>query len=402
MKKNATTVIALFTYSLLVGCSHWYKGNTHTHTYWSDGNAAPEHAVDWYVQNDYDFLVLSDHNILSHGEKWYPIAQDDWRPLLDKNVADLESRFGPGWVETRDIDGTREMRLKTLPELRERFERRNKFILIQGEEITDGFKKKSVHINAININELIEPQHGDSVLDTIQRNLDAVIEQSKRFDQPMLAHINHPNMGHSNSAQEIAAIEGERFYEVYNGHRGVLTNGDDQIPSADEMWDIALTLRLTELDLGLLYGLATDDTHNHHGKGATSQPGRGWIYVKSNKLTADAIVVAMRNGDFYSSTGVKLKKIKSSSRSISLSIVPEEGVAYRTDFIGSRLVDGKVVKVGEVLACTNDLKPKYKMKGDELYVRARITSSQLHPNPFAEGDWEMAWVQPVVGPAGND
>lgn len=395
-KINATTLLTIL---LLTGCSQWYKGNTHTHTYWSDGNAAPEHAVDWYVQNDYAFLVLSDHNILSLGEKWYPIAEDDWRPLLDEHVADIESRFGPGWVVIREYDGSKEMRLKTLPELRDKFEQRGKFILIQGEEITDHFERAAVHINAINTNELIKPQHGDSVLDTIQRNFNAVIEQSKRLKQPMFAHINHPNMGHSISAETIARVEGERFFEVYNGHRGVITNGDDKIPSADKMWDIALTLRLNDLDLGLLYGLATDDTHNHHGKGLTSQPGRGWVYVKSNKLTANAIVKAMRNGDFYSSTGVQLKKIKANRKSISLSIIPEEGVTYRTDFIGSRLVNGKVVEVGEVLACTNALKPKYKIKGDELYVRARITSSRKHPNPFAEGDYEMAWVQPVIGPA---
>ena len=400
-KTNATTVFAILAFSLLSGCTQWYKGNTHTHTYWSDGNAAPEHVVDWYVNHDYNFLVLSDHNILSHGEKWYPIAQDDWRPLLDEHIEDLKKRFGPGWVVTRDIDGTREMLLKTLPQLRNKFESRSKFIMIQGEEITDSFERAAVHINAININELIPPQHGDSILDTMERNIDAVIQQSKRLNIPMLAHVNHPNMRHAINDQTIARIKGERFFEVYNGHQGVLNNGDDQIPSADEMWDIALTLRLSELYLGLLYGLATDDTHNHHGKGLTSQPGRGWIYVKSNSLTADAIVKAMRNGDFYASTGVKIKKINSNSNSLSLSINPKQGVTYRTDFLGSRLVNGEVVEVGEVLASTNDLKPMYKMKGDELYVRARITSSRLHPNPFAEGDMEMAWVQPVLGLKAN-
>jgi len=39
------------------------------------------------------------------------------------------------------------------------------------------------------------------------------------------------------------------------------------------------------------------------------------------------------------------------------------------------------------------------MAGNELYVRARVTSSKPHPNPFAEGDHEMAWVQPVLGGA---
>ncbi len=401
-KHNSITVFAILVCSLLSGCSHWYKGNTHTHTYWSDGNAAPEHAVDWYVQHDYDFLVLSDHNILSHGEKWYPIGRDDWRPLQPQHVEDLRQRFGPGWVETRTVEDTKQMRLKNLPELRARFERAGKFIMIQGEEITDKFDRVPIHVNAINLQELIEPQGGDSVSETIQRNMDAVIEQSRRFNRPMLAHLNHPNFVISIEPQAVAAIKGERFFEVYNGHHSVRNNGDENTPSMDQMWDIALTLRLTEIDLGLLYGLATDDSHNHHGKGATSQPGRGWVWVKSNKLTANSIVKAMRNGDFYASTGVKLKKIKSSSRSISFSIVPKEGVTYRTDFLGSRLINGEVVEVGEVLACTNDLKPKYKMKGDELYVRARITSSRLHPNPFAEGDMEMAWVQPVLGPAGNE
>ena len=46
----------------------WFKGNTHTHTLWSDGDAAPEVAAAWYRDHGYDFLVLSDHNILSEGE----------------------------------------------------------------------------------------------------------------------------------------------------------------------------------------------------------------------------------------------------------------------------------------------------------------------------------------------
>ena len=43
----------------------WFKGNTHTHTLWSDGNDFPETAADWYKSKGYDFLVLSDHNVCS-------------------------------------------------------------------------------------------------------------------------------------------------------------------------------------------------------------------------------------------------------------------------------------------------------------------------------------------------
>ena len=56
---------------------------------------------------------------------------------------------------------------------------------------------------------------------------------------------------------------------------------------------------------------------------------------------------------------------------------------------------------GQLLATSQDLRPSYRMTGDELYVRARVISSRLHPNPFAEGDLETAWVQPVLGPASS-
>ena len=40
----------------------WFKGNLHTHTTESDGDADPEWVANWYKEHGYDFLVLSDHN----------------------------------------------------------------------------------------------------------------------------------------------------------------------------------------------------------------------------------------------------------------------------------------------------------------------------------------------------
>jgi len=45
----------------------WWKGNLHTHTLWSDGDDFPEMVVDWYKSRGYDFLALSDHNVLQEG-----------------------------------------------------------------------------------------------------------------------------------------------------------------------------------------------------------------------------------------------------------------------------------------------------------------------------------------------
>ena len=119
--------------------ARWWKGNTHTHTLWSDGDGAPELVADWYVRHGYNFLVLTDHNVLSVGEVWFPVTERG--RLTASRVDALRERFGDDWVEERDArGGGREMRLKTLEELRDRFENPDEFLFIQGEEITDDFE----------------------------------------------------------------------------------------------------------------------------------------------------------------------------------------------------------------------------------------------------------------------
>ena len=68
--------IAFFTLIFLTGCSdresdnrRWFKGNLHTHSYWSDGDEFPEMIMDWYKDRGYDFVALTDHNILAQGGK---------------------------------------------------------------------------------------------------------------------------------------------------------------------------------------------------------------------------------------------------------------------------------------------------------------------------------------------
>ena len=53
----------------------WKKGNLHTHSLWSDGDDYPEMIMEWYKQNGYQFVGLSDHNILQEGEKWSRVTR---------------------------------------------------------------------------------------------------------------------------------------------------------------------------------------------------------------------------------------------------------------------------------------------------------------------------------------
>ena len=381
----------------------FFKGNTHTHTLWSDGNAAPELPTDWYRSNGYHFLVLSDHNILSQGERWFPVSEGAQSRLTAERVAELRQRFGAHSVETRERDGKQELRLLTLSELKRRFERKGEFLLVQGEEVTDrydprqpGARALEIHVNGINTSELIKPQGGGSAVEVMNRNVEAVIADGRKAGKPVLAHINHPNFGWSLTWRDVAAVSADRFFEVYNGHRSVHNRGDATRASMDQLWDRALTLRLTELDLGLLYGLATDDSHHYHGKQKTAVPGRGFVMVRAESLSEDLIVRAMKRGDFYASTGVVLADFSSDGATYRIDLAPREGEQLTVRFVGTRGGDHGDQTVGAVLMETTENPAVYRFQGDELYVRAVVVSSIPHPDPAESGDPQSAWLQPVI------
>lgn len=48
---------------------HWFKGNLHTHTSQSDGRATPDEAIAWYRQRGYDFIAVTDHWVLTPGQR---------------------------------------------------------------------------------------------------------------------------------------------------------------------------------------------------------------------------------------------------------------------------------------------------------------------------------------------
>ena len=398
---------------------NWYKGNLHTHTFWSDGDAPPEIAVAWYKDRGYDFLALSDHNILSVGEKWIKVLEEDpggWPPTMTKSKLDkVRKRFGDDWPITRMVKDTMEMALATLDRLKKRFEEPGKFLMIQAEEITDRYDAKPIHVNATNLLELIPPQGGNSFLDVLQRNIDAVNKQREETGQVMIAHVNHPNFGWGVVAENLIELRGDTFFEVYNGHPGVRNWGDDAHPGTDRMWDIVLAMRLHQ-GLDPLFGLAVDDTHDYYKhKIGKSNPGRGWVMVKAQALNTENIIASLEKGKFYSTTGVILEDIQINDRTLTIHIREKTGVFYHTQFIGttkqfdtssepvlnSQGEPAHITRVysneiGQVFSEITDNPAVFSFTGTEMYVRAKIISDQLQENPFAEGDLETAWTQPVL------
>ena len=105
--------------------------------------------------------------------------------------------------------------------------------------------------------------------------------------------------------------------------------------------------------------------------------------VRASELSQAAIMKALRAGDFYASNGVRLADYRATAKEIHVTVAPPENSRddrrYRTTFIG---------RGGRVLADVAGFDARYKIRGDEGYVRALVTDSNAR----------RAWTQPVVVP----
>jgi len=403
----------------LAGCAptestaaHWWKGNLHTHSFWSDGKDYPEMVAHWYKQHGYQFLALSEHNSLAQGEKWIELA-DDKRPQPKECLTAYLEQFGQTWVEQRTREGKPQVRLKPLCEFRCLFEEPDRFLLIPAEELS----QEKAHLNAINIRRPIEVQAGEAALEVLQKNADAVQTQRQETQQPMFSFVNHPNWNWMVTAEDMMPLQAVEFFEIYNGGGYDSNNyGDDKHAGMEKVWDVVLTKRLAELNLPIMYAIAVDDTHTYRQWGSRhSNPGRGWVVVHASHLTPESIVKAMGAGDFYASTGVVLDDMQFDGRTLEVVIRPQRGVSYITQFIGtlrgydpeSRPVPDAndnpmpVTRIysddiGVVLKEVKGPVACYTFTGREIYVRAKVTSSRLKRNPHVVGEFEVAWTQPVA------
>ncbi len=412
-----TALIAVIVAAPLAAAD-WYKGVTHVHSLWSDGDMAPELILDWYKTRGYDFVALSDHNVLARDEKWYPIGgRSELQPEHLALFGPLEKKLEGYAPQFREQAGRQTaMRLLTFEELSKFFNEDGKFLLVPAEEVTAIVT--GVHMNAINVRDVISGIEGEKS-DVLQQLLDAVERQSAKYNVPMVAHLNHMNWSNGVTVEEVLGAPALRFFEIYNGHPGTHPWGraKDGMPPSDEAWDVMQSMRLNgDPEFPLLYGVATDDSHEYHKWGlGRVNPGRGWVMVQADSLDADALMRSMQAGAFYSTTGVLLDKIEKTDKELRVTIDAQQGVMYRTVFFGTRRGFDETSKprldetgqplprasrdysdeVGQVLLETNDNPAVYPFKGDELYVRARIYTGTLQDNPVSEGDTITAWVQPV-------
>jgi hypothetical protein len=132
--------------------------------------------------------------------------------------------------------------------------------------------------------------------------------------------------------------------------------------------------------------VASDDSHDYQdvSNPDAPAPGHGWIVVRADQLTPDALASSLRRGDFYASTGVTLEDYAAGERQIAIDILAAARYGTRMVPTDSRYLTRFIGKGGRVLAELPGTRPRYAIRGDEGYVRAVIVDS----------NGRRAWTQP--------
>jgi len=387
------TILLALTSAL--NAADWYKGEFHCHSYWSDGNTLPELAIDWYRSDGFHFMSLTDHNVLQ-------LDPNRWREVDPVLVEESRKKFGDDFVETKEENGKTLIHLKTIHQLRELFNKDGDFLLIPGHEQNARVAGRTLHANAVNISESIPfPNDFPSVMEAALNWRKAALENAAKNGNVGFWMLNHPEWPYFDVTPEMLIEASDiEFYEWNISSPAWYDPIHPDHPTHEKYWDIVNSFRLLQGNKPI-YLVAADDTHEYRRFGHNSvNPGHGWVGVRAEKLEANALFTAMKNGDFYSSTGVELKDIQfdANTGTLHVEIKPEEGVFYSIRFVGTKkdfdttaktfedpqVGPNKPMRVGTIYSgdigvtfqTVAGTSATYQMASDDLYVRAVITSSK--------------------------
>lgn len=217
----------------------WWKGNIHAHTTRSDGLCPPEQQIADYCAQGYDFLAITDHNVV------------DSHQLAGR----LPICMIPGWE--RDV--------------RHR-EDNTACIHVLGLMHADADEMPSLEQRRYGCREIPDQQLLDEM-----------------WNAGQFVVLAHPLWSRMSPA-EVLSLKHFHAIEVFNtGCERLMHAG-----RSDLYWDLLLQ------EGRRVWGIACDDTH---GKTAKSDRFGGWIMARAEKCQTRDLLSALEEGRFYSTQG---------------------------------------------------------------------------------------------------
>lgn len=227
----------------------FYRGNLHTHSTRSDGVLEPQEVCRRYQAEGYDFIALTDHFV---GLFDYPIT--DTAPF-----------------------------------------RNEKFTTILGAELHTGSMENGHlwHILSVGLPLDFTPPNAPSFRPVKGSETGADIAQRAR-DAGAFVAIAHPHWSGLSEA-DAGTITAAHAVEIYNHGCVVDNDRGEGFMTLEHLLNSGRKLNL----------VATDDAHFN-----TPDFFGGWVMVKATENTPEALLSALKAGQYFSSTGPEINDIR--------------------------------------------------------------------------------------------
>ncbi|WP_102107644.1 CehA/McbA family metallohydrolase [Oceaniglobus roseus] len=236
----------------------FWRGNLHTHSDRSDGVLPPEEVCRRYRAEGYDFIALTDHFIGLYG---YPVTD------------------------------TRRFRTEG-------------FTTLLGAELHSGAMANGElwHILAVGLPQDFTPPEAPGFVPVEGQESGAALARRAR-DAGAFVAIAHPEWS-GLTLEDARSLSAAHAVEVYNHGCAVGADRPHGFWTLDQLLTEGRRLTLC----------ATDDAHftepDHFG---------GWVMVRAEENTPEALLAALKAGRFYSSTGPLIHDVRWSGESVRVS-----------------------------------------------------------------------------------
>ncbi len=265
----------------------FYRGNLHTHSTQSDGALEPGEVCRRYQAEGYDFISLTDHFV----------------GLFDYPITDA-SEF-----------------------------HNDKFTTIMGAELHSGAMENGHlwHLLALGLPSDFPPPSAPNFLPVKGSETAASIAQRAR-DAGAFVVIVHPHWSGLSEADAFS-ITAAHAVEIYN--HGCVVNNDrgEGLMTLEYLLNKGRHLNL----------IASDDSHfnspDYFG---------GWVMVKAQENTAQALLAALKAGEYYSSTGPEIHNIRINETSIEVDCTPVVSILVQGHGSPMTYLRGETMTTGKI------------------------------------------------------
>lgn len=268
----------------------FFKGNLHTHSNLSDGKKTPEEVIELYRSRGWDFLSLTDHFL-------------------------PEAHFRPGTEGFIKVTDTTALRSSD-------------FTTILGAEIhAPSLQSGDLwHFVAVGLPlDFAELAEGEQGIDIAKR----------AFETGAFMGVAHPAWYTLTIEETIPILPYMHSIEIHNQGCVGIGRGDGWY-FADEL--------LTKGHKLSTY--AADDAHSYVPRESFLDAFGGWVQVKSESLDPDALVAALKAGNYYSSTGPEFEDMSWDGETLQIHSTPVERYLITATGARSEIIFGEDMTQG--------------------------------------------------------